>query len=99
VGGGIVFPEVSLDLDDAGGETGIAFAYQDFAEKVAGDAAGIAGVEGAGEWMYGCRRHGIRIRMQRLGGESQNEGRLKPRLNLFGFMARLEAAPLQSRMT
>jgi len=71
VGGGIVFSEIGLDLNDAGVETGIAFAHQDFSEEVASDTAGIEGVESARERMDGGRGHGIGIRMQRLGGKSQ----------------------------
>jgi hypothetical protein len=52
VGGGIVLAEVSFDFDDAGGEgDSPTFANQDLAQEFAGDAARIAGVEGAGEGM------------------------------------------------
>ena len=49
VGSGIVLSEVSFDFDDAGGEAERAFADEDFAEKLAGYAARVAGEEGAGE--------------------------------------------------
>src|ERR1700740_2611730 len=76
VGGGIVFSEVSLDLDDTGRKTGSAFAHQDFSEEVASDTTWIAGVESARKWMDGGRGHGIGIRMQRLRGKSQKCARI-----------------------
>jgi hypothetical protein len=57
VGGGIVFSEVSLDLDDAGSEGGVSgVTDEDFAQEFASYAARITGEEGAGEREegYGC---------------------------------------------
>ena len=56
VSGGIVLSEIGFDFDDAGGETGISFADQNFAEKVASCAAGAAGEERATERANGPKR-------------------------------------------
>jgi len=55
VGGGVVLAEVSFDFDDPGGEAKFSgVADEDFAEKFASYAAGVAGEEGAGEREDGC---------------------------------------------
>ena len=49
VGCRILFAKIGFDFDDAGGEVGVrSFANQDLAEKLARDAARIAGEEFAG---------------------------------------------------
>ena len=48
VGGGVGLPEVGFDLDDASSERNFLVSHQHFAKKVAGNALGVAGEEGAG---------------------------------------------------
>ena len=49
MGGRIIFSEIGFDFDDAGGEAEWVPTEQEFAEKIAGDVAGIAGEEGTWE--------------------------------------------------
>jgi len=74
VGGWIVFAEVGLDFDDAGGQKGLSgLADEDFTEEIASHAARIACEEGATERAdeseRGWRGHGwsqnAEVRMQK----------------------------------
>lgn len=55
VGGGVVFSKVGFDLDNTGAEAGRVSADQELSEEVASDATGIAGEEGAREWLAGAK--------------------------------------------